>query len=264
MGKLTVAAVSNRHAHSIPSHMKHHPFSKAKNLNPSAGRTMSATVSLAALAMALLTSATLAQSAANFDTQALAPEVPVAKEEKAAKPIVKEVPPANTTPSRQVGPAELESYVTSLASVFSSRERATDPFGQLQDPDAKPVIKTPIAGTLKRIAPVQATPFVDIVRLLVVTTIMPGEKRFLIGTRSFKLGDQIPLSFRGKQIRVQIIDVTSQQIDFKNLENGDTASRKLDMLPVGMTPGNRGITAPGMTLDRPNTPIELESGDPVP
>ena len=108
---------------------------------------MSAIGFLAALVMALLASSALAQSAANFDTKALAPEAPAAKEEKAAKPIVKEAPPANTTPSRQVGPAELESYVASLASVFSSRERATDPFGQLQDPDAKPVIKTPVAGT---------------------------------------------------------------------------------------------------------------------
>ncbi len=264
MGKLTVAAVSNRHAHSIPNHMKHHHSSNVKNTIPSAGSTMPGASFLTTLVMAILTSATLAQSAANFDTQALAPEAPVTKEEKTAKPIVKEVPPANTTPSRQVGAAELESYLASLSSVFSSKERTTDPFGQLQDPDAKPVIKTPIAGTLKRVAPVQATPFADIVRLLVVTTIMPGEKRFLIGTRSFKLGDQIPLSFRGKQIRVQIIDVTSQQIEFKNLDNGDTASRKLDMLPVGMTPGNRGITAPGMTLDRPNAPIELEPGDPVP
>ena len=93
---------------------------------------------------------------------------------------------------------------------------------------------------------------------------MPGEKRFLVGTRSIKQGDQIPLSFRGKQIRVQVTEVTSQQIAFKNLDNGETASRKLDMLPVGMTPGNRGISAPGMTLDRPNAPIELETADPDP
>ena len=93
---------------------------------------------------------------------------------------------------------------------------------------------------------------------------MPGEKRFLVGTRSFRQGEQIPLSFRGKQIPVRITEVNSQQISFKNLESGEIASRKLDMLPVGMTPGNRGITAPGMTLDRPNAPIELETGDPAP
>jgi hypothetical protein len=216
------------------------------------------------LATWLLFPTVFAQSAANFDTNALAPEAPVAKEGKAAKLIVKDAPPANTTPSRQIGPAELESYVTSLSSVFSSRQRDTDPFGQLQDPDAKPIIRTPVASAAKHAAPVQVTPFADIIRLIVVTTIMPGEKRFLVGTRSIKQGDQIPLSFRGKQIRVQVTEVTSQQIAFKNLESGDVASRKLDMLPVGMTPGNRGISAPGMTLDRPNAPIELGAGDPVP
>jgi hypothetical protein len=180
------------------------------------------------------------------------------------KPVTKEAPPANTTPSRQIGPAELSTYVTSLASTFSSRERATDPFGQLQDPDAKPVIKAPVAGKIKRAAPIQATPFADIVRLIVVTTIMPGEKRFLVGTRSIRQGDQIPLTFRGKQMRVQVTDVTSQRIDFKNLDNGETASRKLDMLPVGMTPGNKGITAPGMQVDRANPPLELEMSDSLP
>jgi hypothetical protein len=263
MGKLTVAAVSNRQAHRISSRMKPHHSSNTRRNSLLAGSLISKCGSIATLVFALSASSAVAQSAANFDTQALAPEAPAAKEEPAAKPIVKEAPPANTTPSRQVGPAELESYVASLASVFSSRDRATDPFGQLQDPDAKPVIKTPVAGP-KRIAPIQATPFADIVRLLVVTTIMPGEKRFLVGTRSIKQGDQIPLSFRGKQIRVQITEVTSQQIAFKNLDNGETASRKLDMLPVGMTPGNRGISAPGMTLDRPNAPIELETADPDP
>lgn len=264
MGKLTVAVVSNHQAHPTPSRMKHHHSSKAKTSTPAVWSAAAARGSIVTFILALSSSAALAQSAANFDTKALTPEASVAKEEKPAKPIVKEAPPANTMPSRQVAPAELESYVTSLSSVFSSRERVTDPFGQLQDPDAKPIIKTPIAGPTKRIAPVQATPFADIVRLIVVTTIMPGEKRFLIGTRSIKQGDQIPLSFRGKTIRVQITEVTSQQIAFKNLDNGEMASRKLDMLPVGMTPGSRGISAPGMTLDRPNAPIELEAADPVP
>lgn len=244
--------------------MKLDHFTKTEKSKFFPGHSFRGCGSVVILATVLLASTVHAQSAANFNTHALTPESPAPKEDKTAKLIVKDAPPANTTPSRQIGPAELEAYVSSLASVFSSRVRATDPFGQLQDPDAKPIIKAPIASATQRIAPVQATPFVDIIRLIVVTTIMPGEKRFLIGTRSIREGDQIPLSFRGKEIRVQVTEVTSQQIAFKNLDNGDTASRKLDMLPVGMTPGSRGISAPGMTLDRPNSPIELESGDPVP
>ena len=103
--------------------------------------------------------------------------------------------------------------------------------------------------------------FADIIRLIIVTTIMPGEKRFLVGTRSFAQGDHIPLTFRNKQIRVEVTQVTSHQITFRNLENGEIASRKLDMLPAGMTPGLRGISAPGMVPDKPNAPIELESSE---
>ena len=211
----------------------------------------------------ILAPSSLAQSAANFDTRALTPEVSTPKETKAAKRVAKEAGPVSTTPSRQVGTAELEAYVASISSVFLTSGRATDPFGQLQDPDAKPIIKAPVAGAVKRAAPIQATPFADIVGMIVVTTIMPGEKRFLVGTRSIKQGDQLPLTFRGRPIRVQVTEVTSQQIGFRNLDSGETASRKLDMLPVGMTPGNKGITAPGMIPDSPNAPIEIEAPDPT-
>jgi hypothetical protein len=250
---------------SIISQMQQHHSKKTKLLKDSRGCLVSSVIgSIAAVLLVIFPSQILAQSATSFDTQTIAPEAPAAKTAKPVKPLTNEAPPANTTPSRQIGPAELSTYVTSLASTFSSRERATDPFGQLQDPDAKPVIKAPVAGKIKRAAPIQATPFADIVRLIVVTTIMPGEKRFLVGTRSIRQGDQIPLTFRGKQMRVQVTDVTSQRIDFKNLDNGETASRKLDMLPVGMTPGNKGITAPGMQVDRANPPLELEMSDSLP
>jgi hypothetical protein len=92
---------------------------------------------------------------------------------------------------------------------------------------------------------------------------MPGEKRFLLGTRSFKQGDIMPLNYRNKQIHALVTEVTSRQISFRNQDSGETAVRKLDMLPAGMTPGSHGISAPGMVPDRPNAPIDLEAADPV-
>ncbi len=212
------------------------------------------------LGLALASSA-FSQSAANFDPRIVNPASAPAVEEKATKPVAKEAGPVSATPSRYVGPAEMESYVASLSTVFLIRGRERDPFGQAQDPDAKPIIKASTPLAVRRAAPIQATPFADIVRLIVVTTIMPGEKRFLIGTRSIKKGDQLALNFRSKPIRVQITEVTSREIGFRNLDTGEIASRKLDMLPTGMTPGSRGIAAPGMVPDRPNAPIELEPGD---
>jgi hypothetical protein len=161
------------------------------------------------------------------------------------------------TPSRRVSPEDLPGYVRALSSVLSIRSRDTDPFGRIQDPDAKPIIKPTIASS-KRIAPIQATPFSEIVRLIKVTTIMPGERRFLIGNRSVSQGDRIPLAFRGKNIPVEVASVSSNRIQFRNLDNGDTAELSLNMMPPGMTPGNDGIHAPGMVPDNPNAPIDLD------
>ncbi len=214
------------------------------------------------LGLALVSSA-FAQSSANFDTKTIAP-ASTTREVAAATPASGVAAPVSTTPSRHISAVELKPYIDSVATVFLIRGRARDSFGQNQDPDAKPVVKTSSPLAVRRAATAQATPFADIVRLLVVTTIMPGEKRFLVGTRSFKQGDVIQLNFRNKQIHALVTEVNSRQISFRNQDSSETAVRKLDMLPAGMTPGSHGISAPGMVPDRPNAPIDLEAAEPVP
>lgn len=193
-----------------------------------------------------------AQSAANFKKQA-----PKAAKTEAGTPAAN-AKTAEILPSRYVTKEDLPSYVKSLSEILSIRKRETDPFGQYQDPDAKPVIK-PTVTKLKRFAPAQTTPFSDIVRLIKVTTVMPSEKSFLVGTRTIKQGDQIPLSFRGKRIKVQVAEVNSTNIQFRNMESGEMAAVQLNMLPAGMTPGINGITAPGMVPDRADAPIDLDA-----
>ena len=267
MGKLTARRAGfppARLAPPRPQIMAHPPNSPTIDTrSPSPSRIAGVSPACLAFLGMVLASSASAQSAANFDTKTLAPDTAPGAAQ-IAKPVPKVAGPVSATPSRQVGAAELDPYLDSLSSVFLIRGRATDPFGQPQDPDAKPVVKASVAKAVHRAAPIQATPFSDIVRLIVVTTIMPGEKRFLVGTRSFKQGDQIPLNFRNRPIRVQVTEVTSRQIGFRNLDSGETASRKLDLLPVGMTPGSHGIATPGMVADRLNAPIELEAGDPAP
>ena len=212
----------------------------------------------------MLVSSAFAQSSANFDTKTIAPASGVPAEAQVTNPTpVAVAAPASTTPSRNISAAELKPYVDSVATVFLIRGRVRDSFGQNQDPDAKPVVKASAPLAIRRSAPAQATPFADIVRLLNVTTIMPREKRFLIGSRSFKLGDVMPLNFRNKPIHVLITDVTSRQISFRNQDSGEVAVRKLDMLPAGMTAGSHGISAPGMVPDHSNAPIDLEAAEPV-
>lgn len=206
-----------------------------------------------------------AQSAANFNVPTPAVVAPENHQNAASKPAASA--PAEVMditklePSRRIGEERMPAYLQVLTEVLSISKRTTDPFGQVQDPDSRPVIKTPIART-QRAAPMQATPFADIVRLMKVTTVMPSERKFLIGTRSIKQGDRIPLTFRGRNIEVEVASVSSKSIDFRNVENGETASLSLNMLPPGMEPGNDGIHAPGMMADNPNAPIDLD-GNPL-
>ena len=205
--------------------------------------------------LAFLTVSLSAQSAASFKKQTS----PAPKAVAAAPSPAPDSKPTGILPSRYVTAEELPSQLKTLSDILTIRKRATDPFGQYQDPNARPVIK-PTVAKLKRYAPAQTTPFADIVRLIKVTTVMPAEKSFLVGTRTVKQGDRIPLSFRGKTIKVEVAAVTSNAIEFRNTENGEQASVRLNMLPVGMTPGKDGITAPGMVPDRPDAPIDLDAG----
>lgn len=208
----------------------------------------------------MMTASAWAQSAAKLDAKAPMPAFPAAKVEKHA---AKVAGPISPLASRYVGAADMNSYVESIASVFLIRKQERDAFGQSQDPDAKPLPKMDPVLKTRRIAPVLAIQFTEIIQKIIVTTIMPGEQRFLIGTRSIKRGEELPLSFRGKQIHVQVTEVSSRQIGFRNIATGEVAFRKLDMLPPGMTPGRQGLTAPGMIPDKANAPIELESDNSV-
>ena len=200
-----------------------------------------------------------AQSPSNFEA---APTVTTAKAEPATPKAQTPAPPS-TIPSRNILQTDLEAYFKSFTTTFAIQSRDTDPFGRSQDPDAKPIIVASTNKTVRRPVAVQATPLSEVVRLVSITTIMPGEKRFLIGSRSISEGQTLPLRFRGKLLRVAVTGINPQEITFKNLDSGETASRTLDILPAGMIPGSHGIDAPGMVRDRPDAPIDLEAADPL-
>lgn len=165
-------------------------------------------------------------------------------------------------PSRYVTEKDLPAYVKALTESFSITRRATDPFGQLQDPNAKPVVKpTPVVAS-RRVVAIQPTSFNEIVSRIKVNTVMPNEKKFLIGTRTIRQGDEIPLNFRGRSIMVRVLKVSSRAIEFRNNESGETASLSLGLLPEGMKAGSE-FRPPGMTPQTPNAPIEIDAGDPL-
>ena len=195
-----------------------------------------------------------AQAVGNFDGETIAPALP--EKEKKEKPKV-EPGPVNTAPSRYVG-TDLEAYVVSFAAVFPMSKRETDPFGRMQDPDAKPPVIKPVMTKTEQRVPEAITPFADLISRIEVTTIMPGDKRILVGNRSISENDELPLHYRGRQIKALVAEVSSRRIVFKNVESGETGVRELNLLPVGMTPGNKQIMAPGMVPLDSNAPLNLD------
>ena len=188
------------------------------------------------------------------------PDEPIAEGSESTNNEVKPEP-VDDTPSRFAG-KDIAPYTASRAAVFSMRNRETDPFGLNQDPNVKPVVRK-IANKLpvKRQAALPPTPLSDIVKLIRVTTIMPGEKQFLVGVRSFSESEEFPLIFRGKKMRMKILEVTAQNILFENLDNGEKASLMTEMLPAGMIAGGGKIQPPGLVSPLDNIPLELGSSN---
>ena len=169
----------------------------------------------------------------------------------------KEPEPVDERPSRLAG-ADIEAYTASRAAVFSMRNRKTDPFGLNQDPSVKPAVRK-IASKLpvKRQIALPPKPLSDIVKLIRVTTIMPGEKKFLVGVRSFSEADEFPLIFRGKRMNMKVVEVSSRSILFQNLDNGDKASLETEMLPPGMMAGGDKMQPPGLISPLDNVALEV-------
>jgi len=208
----------------------------------------------------------VAQSAANFETSTTAPaEVPADAADPAKPTPDPGAVAAIATPSRFIGEAELETYLSSQVSGFQAQGRLKDPFGHYQDPDAKPVVRISPTRIASRVS-TKATPLSEIISRLEITTIMPGENSFLLGNRLVNQGQELPLVWRGKNLRVEVTGVTSSKIGFRDVQTGETGFRTMDILPVGMRipDGRMKISTPGMVRDRPDAPIQLDSGEITP
>ena len=170
-----------------------------------------------------------------------------------------EAAPVDSQPSRFAG-EDIEPYIRARAAVFSMRNRTLDPFCFHQDPNVKPVAPT-IASNIPSVnANRPPTPLSEIVRQIPVTTIMPSEKKFLVGIRTFSEGDEFPLVFRGKSLQVKIMEVSSRQIVFKNVATDELGALKPDVLPPGMIAGGKKSRPAGMISDKDDAPLDLGSG----
>lgn len=170
--------------------------------------------------------------------------------------------PVDDTPSRFAG-KDIGPYTASRAAAFSMGKRDTDPFGLNQDPTVKPVARKAAANApAKRQAALPPTPLSDIIKLIRVTTIMPGERKFLVGVRSFSESDEFAMIFQGKPMNMKVVEVSARSILFRNLDNGETAALETGMLPPGMMAGGAGLRPPGVVSTLKDLPLELGSDTP--
>ncbi len=215
----------------------------------------------------LLTATGLAQSVTSFDAKSSTTPVSASKEAPKATPENK-LKGSSTTldlaiASRLIASADVESYLSAMGSTLSMHHRPNDVFGLSQDTSVKPAIASS-DGTISRRPAIAAIPLSEVVQKLKITTVILGQKSFLVGTRAFKQGDQLPLSHRNKIIHAEVTEVTSQQISFRNKETGETAIRKMDIMPTGILPGSKALTPPGLVTDPANAPIELDTEQATP
>lgn len=174
------------------------------------------------------------------------------KPPSAPAPAAEEKHPIEPT---RYGGGDLPVYILKITGIMHAGSRTMDPFGLFQDPDTKPIIRRPLKGD----GPVELpVPLADIISQIRITTIIANERKFLVGSRVFSEGEQFPVNFRGKNIPIQIIEVSAQQVRFKNISTGEIAARRLDLLPPGMTAGGSGSAPPGMVPTNPDAPLIIE------
>ena len=138
-------------------------------------------------------------------------------------------------PSRLIAGSPVEQVELLRARIaINTKERG--PFGLNQDPGKQgSVFKLPPRRQAKRIK----TPFVDVVKAVPVAAVFPSEQEFLVGSRTIRAGDEFPLVVRDEKITVRVESVRSRGVVFKNLKTGALATKRLDMLPDGITPGGK-------------------------
>ncbi len=164
-----------------------------------------------------------------------------------------------TTPSRLVSDSELEHYVRQITGMLPIMERARDPFGVVQDPDAEPEVVPVEDDEPAPFTPASpAIPLSEVVSRMEITTVMPGEGRFLVGTRSFHVGNVFPVNYRGRTYRLRVEDVTMERIRFRNTETDESAEHSLNPIPDGMRAANGQTEIPGLIPSGRDAPIDLD------
>lgn len=218
---------------------------------------------LPALLLAAFTTAAAAQSAENFGPAANpagGSAAPTPGENVRVEEIDKESESALMAgPSRYAG-LDLENYTRAISASFSMRNRDIDPFARHQDPDFKPAQPVRTTRKIAKFTKEPVTPFSDIVARINITAVMPAQQTFLIGGRSFGVGDRLNLNI-GKQdlLAIHVVGIGNNSVTFRHSVTSETAERVLGLMPDGMRRGTAALP-PGVESPNSNEPIPALPG----
>ena len=154
---------------------------------------------------------------------------------------------------------DLDDRIASMKKRLSIVGSERGPFGLYQNPGRTPVISH-VAKEVRK------TSFSEFINGIQISVINSREKEFLVGARRFRLGQVVPIIRGGERLSVRVEAVGSSRVTFRNLQTGEIALRRLDVLPNGVTANAGQFRVQGVT---PRTrgeaePLRLESNPSAP
>lgn len=190
--------------------------------------------------------------------RAMEKQPPGDSESATPKPTATDLEALKSKPSRFAVNA-VDAYVSAKLDILTMKSRTLDPFVLNQNPEIKTEIKTirDLPTSTKPTA-LPTIPLSEIVKLIKVSTVILKDKSFLVGDRSFKELDEIPISFEGRKKRLQVLKVTAAEIHFRDIDTKEDAILKIDVLPFGMLSGDSKLRPEGMISPDQNRDLELE------
>lgn len=154
----------------------------------------------------------------------------------------------------------LDDHIATMRARLAINKQERGPFGLYQIPGKAPII----TGNFTKKA--RKTPFTEFINQIEISVINAQEKEFLVGARIFRLGQVFPIVRGGDKLSVQVVSVTPSKVLFKNLQSGETAARRLDILPAGISTAGGKIEIRGVTPNnrREAEPLRLDFNSSLP
>lgn len=140
-----------------------------------------------------------------------------------------------------------------LLAKLSIQKRTLDPFGVHQDPNAKPVEKTPDKTPDKPVAEVEILLAKEIGKLRKQIQGI-ARNRFILNGDFYTRGNQLEVVVKGKVFPLKIVSITPSRITFKNLAKGDLID--LDMKDKNIMQDSP--NTPNIPFNKPTGPFQLD------